>query len=63
MTAMKLYIVEGEYDTDLEGMVFAVCTSKEKADKAMSQLFDGEDLHIAEVIANTIITNGKIVEL
>lgn len=60
---MKLYVVEGMHDTDLEGMVFAVCTSNKKAKKALTMLFDGEDLSIKEIVANSIITDGKIIEI
>ncbi len=57
---LKLYVVEGEYDTDLEGMTFAVCTTRELAEKAKSLLFDGKDIRITEIIANSIRTDNKI---
>lgn len=59
----KLYVVEGDYDTDLEGMIFAVCTTKELAEKARSLLFDGEDLRITEMIADSIRTDNKILNV
>ena len=58
---MKLYIVEGDYGTDVEGMIFAVCTTMEKAEKAMRMSFDGEDLRITEVISDSIILDNKII--
>ena len=60
---MKLYVVEGMYDTDLEGMVFAVCTSKEKAEKALKMTFDGEDVEIVEMIADSIILDDEVIEM
>lgn len=58
---MKLYVVEGDYDSDLEGMMFAVCTTREKADKAWKMTCDGEDVHITEIEADSIIIDGKVV--
>ena len=58
---MKLYIIEGQYDTDLEGMIFAVCTTKEKAEKALKMTCDGEDVQITEVIADSIKLNDEII--
>ena len=60
---MKLYVVEGQYDTDLEGMIFAICTTKEKAKKALKMTFDGEDVQITEVIADTIKLDDEIIEV
>ena len=58
---MKLYVVEGMYNTDLEGMIFAVCTTKEKADKALKMTFDGEDVQITEMIADAIKLNDEVI--
>lgn len=58
---MKLYVVEGMYDTDLEGMIFAVCTTKEKADKALKMTFDGEDVQITEMIADAIKLDDEVI--
>ena len=58
---MKLYIVEGAPNTDLEGMIFAVCTTKRIAEKALQMTFDGEDVKITEIIADSIILDGKII--
>ena len=60
---MKLYVVQGQYDTDLEGMVFAVCTTKEKADKALKMTCDGEDVEIVEMIADSIILDDEVIEM
>jgi len=60
---MKLYVVQGQYDTDLEGMVFAVCTTKEKADKALKMTCDGEDVEIVEMIADSIILDDEVIEV
>ncbi len=60
---MKLYIVEGMYNTDLEGMIFAVCTTKEKAEKALKMTFDGEDVQITEMIANSIVLDNEVIEM
>ena len=58
---MKLYVVEGMYDTDLEGMIFAVCTTKEKAEKALKMTLDGEDVQITEMEADAIKLDGKVI--
>ena len=58
---MKLYIVEGMYDTDLEGMIFAVCTTREKAEKALKMTFDGEDVQITEMIADAIKLDDEVI--
>jgi len=58
---MKLYVVEGMYDTDLEGMIFAVCTTKEKAEKALKMTLDGEDVQITEMIADAIKLNDEVI--
>lgn len=58
---MKLYVVEGMYDTDLEGMIFAVCTTKEKADKALKMTFEGEDVQITEMIADAIKLDDEVI--
>ena len=58
---MKLYVVEGMYDTDLEGMIFAVCTTKEKAEKALKMTLDGEDVQITEMIADAIKINDEVI--
>ena len=58
---MKLYVVEGMYDTDLEGMIFAVCTTREKAEKALKMTFDGEDIQITEMIADAIKLDDEII--
>ena len=58
---MTLYIVEGQYNTDLEGMTFAVCTTKDKAEKALKMTFDGEDVQITEIIADSIKINAEII--
>ena len=58
---MKVYVVEGEYGTDLEGMIFAICTDEDKAKKALLMTFDGEDVKITEVIANTIKLDDEII--
>ena len=60
---MKLYVIEGIPNTDLEGMCFAICTTKEKADKALKMTCDGEDVQITEVIADTIIIDDEIIEI
>ena len=56
-----LYIVEGMKDTDLEGMVFAVCTTEESAKNAFKQTFDGKDVTITPILADPIILNEKVV--
>ena len=56
-----LYIVEGMKDTDLEGMVFAVCTTEESAKNAYKQTFDGEDATITPILADSIIIDEKVV--
>lgn len=56
-----LYVVEGVSGTDLEGMTFAVCTSKESADAALKASFDGEDVKITPILADSVIIDGKIV--
>ena len=58
---MKLYVVEGMYDTDLEGMIFAVCTTKEKAEKALKMTCDGEDVQITEMEADAIKLDDEII--
>ncbi len=58
---MKLYVVEGMYDTDLEGMIFAVCTTKEKAEKALKMTFDGEDVQITEMVADAIKLDDEVI--
>ncbi len=58
---MKLYVVEGMYNIDLEGMIFAVCTTKEKAEKALKMTFDGEDVQITEMIADAIKLDDEII--
>ena len=58
---MTLYIVEGQYNTDLEGMTFAVCTTKDKAEKALKMTCDGEDVQITEIIADSIKINDEII--
>lgn len=58
---MKLYIVEGMYDTNLEGMIFAVCTTKEKAEKALKMTLDGEDVQITEMEADAIKINDEVI--
>ena len=58
---MKLYVVEGMYDTDLEGMIFAVCTTREKAEKALKMTFDGEDVQITEMIADAIKLDDEVI--
>lgn len=58
---MKLYVVEGMYDTDLEGMIFAVCTTKEKAEKALKMTLDGEDVQITEMVADAIKLDDEVI--
>jgi hypothetical protein len=58
---MKLYVVEGMYDTDLEGMIFAVCTTKEKAEKALKMTCDGEDVQITEMVADAIKLDDEVI--
>ena len=58
---MKLYIVEGMYDTDLEGMIFAVCTTKEKAEKALKMTCDGEDVQITEMEADAVKIDDEVI--
>ena len=58
---MKLYVVEGMYDTDLEGMIFAVCTTKEKAEKALKMTCDGEDVQIIEMEADAIKLDDEVI--
>ena len=58
---MKLYVVEGQYDTDLEGMIFAVCTTRKKAEKALKMTCDGEDVQITEMIADSIIIDDEVI--
>lgn len=60
---MTLYVVEGQQDTDLEGMIFAVCTTKQKANKALKMSFNGEDVKITEVIADTVKIDDEIIEV
>lgn len=60
---MKLYLVEGEQYTVLEGMIFAVCTTKEKADKALKMTFDGEDVRITEMIADSVIIDNEVITI
>lgn len=60
---MKLYVIEGDYGTDLEGMTFAVCTTKEKAEKALKMTCDGEDVRITEVIADSVIINNEVITI
>lgn len=57
-----LYVVEGAPNTDLEGMTFAVCTSKESANRAYKASFDGEDVQITPMIADSIILDNKIIK-
>lgn len=56
-----LYVVEGQSGTDIEGMVFAVCTTKPSAEKALKMTFDGEDVKITEVIADTVKINNEVI--
>ena len=58
---MKLYVVEGMYDTDLEGMIFAICTTKEKAEKALKMTLDGEDVQITEMEADSIKIDDEVI--
>ena len=58
---MKLYVVEGMYDTDLEGLIFAVCTTKEKAEKALKMTLDGEDVQITEMEADAIKIDDEVI--
>ena len=60
---MKVYVVEGQYGTDFEGMIFAICTTKEKAEKAMEMSvgYEEGELMITEVIADTIKVNDEII--
>lgn len=58
---MKLYVVEGMYNTDVEGMIFAVCTTRKKAEKALKMTFDGEDIQITEMIADAIKLDDEII--
>lgn len=60
---MTLYIVEGDYNSDLEGMIFAVCTTKEKAEKALKLTCDGEDVHITEMPADAIKIDDEIINV
>lgn len=56
-----LYLVEGQPDTDLEGMVFAVCTTRDSADKALKMSFDGRDVQITEVIADIVKIDDEVI--
>lgn len=58
---MKLYVVEGMYDTDFEEMIFAVCTTKEKAEKALKMTFDGEDVQVTEMVADAIKLDDEVI--
>ena len=58
---MKLYIVEGMANTDLEGMIFATCTTEENAKKALKMTCDGEDVQITPMIADSIILDNEVV--
>ena len=61
---MKLYILEGAYDSELEGMIFAVCTTEDKAKKAKElSIYDNDDLDITEVIADTVCINNEIITI
>lgn len=58
---MTLCVVEGQYNTDLEGMIFAICTTKESAEKAIKMTCNGEDVQITEVIADTIKIDNEVI--
>lgn len=58
---MKLYVVEGMYNTDLEGIIFAVCTTKEKAEKALKLILMVTDVQITEMEADAIKIDDKVV--
>lgn len=58
---MKLYVIEGMYDTDLEGVIFAVCTTEKKAKKALKMAFDNEDVQITEMEADAIEIDDEVV--
>lgn len=62
---MKVYVIEGQYGTDFEGMTFAICTTKEKAEKAMSMSvgYEEGELMITEIIADTIKINDEIIDM
>lgn len=60
---MKLYVVEGMHDTDLEGMIFAVCTTKEKAEKALKMTCDGEDVQITEIEADAVDIDNEVIHV
>lgn len=55
------YLVEGQPNTDLEGMIFADCSTRKSAEKALKMSFGGEDLQITEVISDTIKIDDEII--
>ena len=57
----KLYMIEGQPDTDLEGMIFAVCTTKDSAEKALKMTLDGVDVQITEIIADSVMINDEVI--
>ena len=59
----KMYVVEGEEDTEFEGMMFAFCTTMEKAEKALKLCLFPDELKITEVIIDTVIIDNKIIEV
>ena len=50
----KMYVVEGEEDTEFEGMMFAFCTTMEKAEKALGETYS----EFEAVKYTTQIVNG-----
>lgn len=62
----KAYVVEGARDTDIEGLTFAVCSTKDRAELAKKKLFDGEcedELTVYEVDVDTATINDVKVSL
>lgn len=62
----KAYIVEGAKNTGVEGLTFAVCSTKDRAELAKKKLFDGEcedELTVYEVDVDTVTINDVKVSL
>lgn len=55
-----VYVVEGDRDTEYEGLVFAVCTTKEKAENALNFVPNRDEIIITEVITNCVLTDDGV---
>jgi len=62
-TISEVYLVVGSDNTEFAGQTLAVCTDKEKAEKAIEISYGPDNATIVKVPLNSLCVNDKIVSV